>query len=419
MKILFVSDNYPPEVNAPASRTFEHCREWSKAGHEVSVLTCSPNFPRGKLFAGYKNSLYKVEKSQGIRIIRVWSFISANEGIIKRTIDHLSFAFTSFIFGLFQDCDVIIGTSPQFFVALTIKYLSKFKKKPCILEIRDLWPDSIRGLGALKDGFLIKLLSNLELQCYKTADLIIVVTESFREEIAKRGINTNKIKVVKNGANLELFGRISKNTQLRRKFCSENKFLVGYIGTHGMAHGLDFIIRAISKLDPFEFHFIFIGEGSEKNKLIQLSMNLKCTNIKFIDAVSKENVPDYISITDAVMIPLRRLKIYTQVIPSKIFESAAMQKPILLGVDGEARQIVEKYKSGIYFQPENEKALRAGLIKLKNDKILYKKCTYGCKDLANNYNRKKLALEMLQHIEDLKNNGSMEKSVIPSHNIKA
>ena len=148
-------------------------------------------------------------------------------------------------------------------------------------------------------------------------------------------------------------------------------------------------------------------------------MNLKCTNIKFIDAVSKENVPDYISITDAVMIPLRRLKIYTQVIPSKIFESAAMQKPILLGVDGEARQIVEKYKSGIYFQPENEKALRAGLIKLKNDKILYKKCTYGCKDLANNYNRKKLALEMLQHIEDLKNNGSMEKSVIPSHNIKA
>lgn len=162
MNILFLSDNFPPEVNAPATRTYEHCREWVRMGVQVTVVTCAPNYPAGKVFPGYRNRLRAVETVDGIRVVRLWSYITANEGILKRTLDYLSFAGTSLLGSLLEEADVIVATSPQFFTALSGFGLSLFKRKPWIFELRDLWPESIKTVGAMRDGSALHLLKRLD-----------------------------------------------------------------------------------------------------------------------------------------------------------------------------------------------------------------------------------------------------------------
>ena len=277
MKILFLTDNFPPEVNAPATRTVEHCTEWVKQGHEVTVITCFPNYPQGKVYDGYKNKLKQTETINGIKVIRIWSYITANKGTLKRILDQLSFAFMAFWFALFKRTDVIVATSPQFFITITAYFLSIFKWKPWVFELRDLWPDTIIAVGAIKNKLILRFLEFLEIFLYKRATLIIPVTDAFKDNLVGRGIKAEKIKVVTNGSNLLLFQARPKDTVLIKELKLENKIVVGYLGTHGMTHGLDFIIQALSKVKNPDIHFLFVGTGSEKEKIVALSkeLNLK------------------------------------------------------------------------------------------------------------------------------------------------
>ena len=400
MKILFLTDNFPPEVNAPATRTYEHCKEWVKLGAEVTVITCFPNFPQGKVYEGYENKWKQVERIDGIKVIRVWSYMVANKGFLKRAIDYISYAVTAFFAGLSINTELIIATSPQFFTAIAGRKLAFWKKVPWIMEVRDLWPESIKNVDAINDNFVIKYLEWEELKCYKKAKEIITVTDKFKEVIINKGIPAYKIEVIKNGANLDLFKSQEKDKDLLNKLKVENKFIVGYIGTHGMAHKLDFILKTAANVTDNDIHFLFIGDGAEKEELIKLSKNLKLQNVTFIDPVKKSEVVNYLSIIDVALIPLKKSELFKTVIPSKIFESAAMQKPILLGVDGESRSIIEKYHAGLYFEPENSKDFLEKLSILKNDKTVYKKCQIGENQLALDFDRKKLAKKMYNFIKE-------------------
>jgi glycosyltransferase involved in cell wall biosynthesis len=400
MKILFLTDNFPPEVNAPATRTYEHCQEWIKEGVEVTVITCAPNFPHGKLYKGYKNKLYQKENIDGIEVIRVWSYMSSNNGFIKRILDYLSFSFMSFLVGLFQKFDLIIATSPQFFTTWTGYGLSKLKRKPWIFELRDIWPESIKTVGALNQGYIINTLEKIELALYRDATKVVAVTDAFKENLISRGIDKDKIEVITNGSNLELFSARVKDRALLKQLNLENKFVVGYIGTHGLAHSLDFIVRSISKVTDKEIHFLFIGDGAMKKSIVQIAEELKLSNITFLNAIPKEEVPSYLSICDVSIAPLKNEENFKTVIPSKIFEAAAMEKPTLLGVEGQAQKILEKYHAGICFKPEDEKDFLDKLQILKYKKN-YLDRIEGCKALAKAYDRKKLAREMLEVIQDL------------------
>lgn len=192
MKILFLTDNFPPEVNAPASRTYEHCKEWVQQGIEITVITCFPNFPQGKLYPGYRNKWKQTEWINGIKVIRVWTYITPNEGFLKRTLDYISFSLTSFIAGLFLKTDLIIATSPQFFTALSGRTLSLWKRIPWIMEVRDLWPESIKTVGAIKDNFIIRYFEKEEIWCYKSASKIVTVTDAFRQNLINKGVNAKK-----------------------------------------------------------------------------------------------------------------------------------------------------------------------------------------------------------------------------------
>ena len=320
----------------------------------------------------------------------------ANKGFLKRTLDFISYSVSSFFAGLFVKSDLIVATSPQFFTALSGRALSFWKRTPWVMEVRDLWPESIKTVGAMKDNAFIRHFEWQEKRCYKSAKKIVVVTDSFRKKLIERGIPSEKIAVVKNGVDRSLFIPQQKDTELISKLKIDGKTVIGYIGTHGMAHKLDFIIQTASKLKDTnpEYHFLFIGNGAEKEKLLKLKVDLMCDNVTMLDSVPKAEVKNYISILDVCLINLRKSDLFTTVIPSKIFENAAMEVPILMGVEGEAKEIVEHYTAGICFEPENEEDF-IDKLKIVTNPENQKAFKEGCKELAIDFDRKKLAEKML------------------------
>ena len=401
MKILFLTDNFYPEVNAPASRTYEHAREWVKAGHEVTVITCVPNFPKGKVFDGYKNKLWQKEAIDGIEVIRVWSYIAANKGFVRRTLDFISFSVTSFLAGLFVKADVIVATSPQFFTALSGRTLSFWKRVPWIMEVRDMWPESIKTVGAMKDNLFIRYFEWEEMRCYRSAKTIVVVTDSFKRTLTARGIDEAKIKVVKNGVDKEMFKPVPKDEALIGELGLEGKKIIGYIGTHGMAHKLDFILDCARNMQGRnDFHFLFIGAGAEREALLAKKEREGITNVTMLDSVPKDQVVRYISILDLSLINLRKSELFKTVIPSKMFENAGMQIPIIMGVQGEAQEMLEEYGAGLCFEPENEEDFNAKLQQLLSDPDLYERCRTGGAEMSRDYDRKALADKMLECMMD-------------------
>lgn len=402
MKILFITDNFPPEVNAPATRTFAHCKEWVKDDVEVTVITCAPNFPFGKVYDGYKNRLYQTEMIEGIKVIRVWSYIAENKGFIRRTLDYISFAFSSFLVGLFIKTDVIIATSPQFFTTWSASMLSILKRRPWIFELRDIWPASIRTVGALKQEGILDFFEKIEIFLYHNADGIVAVTKSFKEELVSRGIDPNKIDVITNGADLSLYNIEDKDQSLLSKLGLNDKFIIGYLGTHGMAHSLDFVVNAIAEIEDEEIHFLFIGNGAEKKNIMEIADKLALKNITFLDSVPKQETPRYLSIIDVSLSSLKKSDVFKGVIPSKIFEAAAMNIPILLGVEGEAEGIIKRYNSGVCYKPEDKKDFLEKIHTLKNDTELYEKLQKGCEIMAKDFDRKALADNMLEIVRSKK-----------------
>lgn len=403
MHILFITDNFPPEVNAPASRTFEHCREWVKCGQQVTVITCAPNFPKGKVYDGYKNRLYQTEKMDGIRVIRVWSYITANEGFVKRILDYVSFMVTAVAAApTVKAPDLVISTSPQFFSACAAYLISRMKKKPYVFELRDIWPESIKAVGAMKESFVIRLLERIEIFLYHKAVKIVSVTRSFKENLVARGIDGDKIHVVTNGVDLDRFQPQAKDAELVDTYDLGGKFVAGYIGTHGMAHSLETILDAAQVIKEMpggdDVRFILLGNGARKNAIKTRAESMGLDNVIFIDSVPKAEVVRYWSLLDVSIIHLRKTKLFTTVIPSKLFECMGMGIPVLHGVMGESADIVEKEGAGLLFEPENSDALCQTLLKLKDDKNLYNNLKNNCLAHAHHYDRKVLAGKMLNRV---------------------
>jgi len=405
MHLLFLTDNFPPEVNAPASRTYEHSREWVSSGEQVTIITCTPNFPKGKVFPGYKNKLWQTEFIDGIKVIRVWTYITANEGFFKRTLDYVSFMVSAVIASFFvKKVDIVIGTSPQFFTVFAAYLVGLFKRKPWVFELRDLWPEPFRVLGVIKNEFILKSLERLEIYLYKKSSLIISVTNSFKADLIKRGVNPQKIKVIKNGVDTSFFKKSERDLQLVEELNLEEKFVLGYIGTHGMAHALYVVLDAakiIQAKHKDRFIFIFLGDGAKKNSLKKYAQNLELSNVIFFDTVAKNEVRKYWSILDTLIVHLRKSIVYTKVIPSKLFESVSMGVPVLHGVEGESAEIVTSNNLGKLFEPENSKDLAEKILWISKHNNWLSETQENLEKVAKQFDRKKLAKDMLLEIHKL------------------
>lgn len=398
MRILVLSDNFIPEQNAPALRTFEHCRRWVQQGASVTVITTVPNFPTGVIQAPYRNRFRQHEVIDGIEVIRVWSFLAPNKDIILRGLDFLSFAVGAFIAGLSQKPDVILATSPQLLTGLAGRFLSRVKAKPWVFEVRDLWPESIVAVGVLKEGAVIRLLEKLEASLYRSAARIVTVSEPMRERIAAKGVSPDKIAVVSNGADPARLQGGEKREQLAAHWKPLGKFVVGYIGTHGMAQGLEVVVSAAELLRDTNVHFLFVGEGARRLELEALAERAGLANTTFLGMVSAADAVDYLALSDIVVVPLKRTTTFESALPSKVFETAAVGRPMVVSAYGHVSDIVQQYDAGVVVEPGEPAQLAAAILQLRDDPALRTRLRAGCKKLARDYSRERLADLMLGEI---------------------
>src|SRR5262245_13674596 len=372
MRILFLSHYYHPEVNAPANRVGQLARAWADDGHDVTVLTGFPNHPTGIVPPAYRGRPYiRHEFDRGVHVARTPIYAAPNKGILRRSLNYASYAMSAATVGPFITTrpDIVVATSPQFLTAVAGYVLARTKRVPFVLEVRDLWPASIVDVGAMRPGSPpVLALEAVERFIYRHADHIVVVTDSFVDAIAAHGIPRDKISVVKNGVDLEMFRPGPTGNTVRELLGLHGKFVAAYIGTHGMAHGLGTVLEAAALLRHDDrYRFLLIGDGAEKRSLQQRAASERLTNVLFLDQLPHEAIRDHICAADVTLVLLRDRALFRSVIPSKIFEFMGTARPIVIGVDGEARRLVEDAGAGVFVPPEDAAMLVATLRLLDGD----------------------------------------------------
>jgi len=402
MKILFLTENFPPETNAAATRVFERACYWAKWGHEVTVLTSAPNFPQGKLHEGYKNRWRQVEEMDDLRIVRVKTYIAANQGAARRTLDFLSFMASAFIAGLFETRpDVVVATSPQFFAAVGGWALGAVRRVPFVFELGDLWPASIVAVGAMRPNLPIRMIEKLELFLYRRSASVVALTNAFKENLIARGISSEKIAVVINGVDLWRYGPRPKDAALLQEWQLRNKFVIGYVGTHGMAHALMNVVDAAEILkDQPQICFVLAGAGAEREMLIENAARRNLDNVIFMPAQPKSRMPAVWSLCDVALVHLKNSPVFKDVIPSKIFEAMAMGLPLLLASpEGEASDIVDRHNAGLHVPAEDPKALADAARRLHQDEGLRQQLAKQSLHAAPSHSREHQARHMIEVLE--------------------
>jgi glycosyltransferase involved in cell wall biosynthesis len=357
-------------VNAPANRTYEHCREWVAAGHDVHVITCVPSHPLGRPFPGYRRRWYQRETVDGIQVHRVWTWLAPNRGTVWRIVNYLSFVpaalFRAIRLGRF---DIVVGTSPQFFCAVAAWIASRLGAGPWVFELRDLWPDSIVAVGAMRKSWALSALERLELKLYQDAAAVVSVTNSFVRNLTHRGVDPSKLHMIPNGIVPSFWTTGDRQAERTAAGLEESDIVVSYIGTVGMAHGLGTVLDAAAALAESAPHvkFWIVGDGAELEALRQCARERGLTTVRFTGLVERGRIPSLLAASDISLVTLRPSDVFKTVLPSKMFESMAAGVPIVLGVGGEARDVLERAAAGVAVPPGDADALRIAIIELSRD----------------------------------------------------
>jgi len=402
MKILFLTENFPPESNAAATRVYERAVYWARWGHDVTVVTQAPNFPEGRLFPGFVNKWKQTDQMDGIRVIRVKTLIAPNSGFVLRTIDFLSFMVTGFLAARAEPKpDVIAATSPQFFAAVAGWAAGAWRGLPFVFELGDLWPASVVAVGAMDKNMLITIAEKVELFLYRRSAAIAALTQSFKDNLLARGIPAGKIAVIINGVDVVRYGPRPRDGGLARKYNLGGKFVVGYIGTHGMAHALGNVLDAAELLkDEKDLRFLLVGAGAERDALIADARRRGLDNVIFMERQPKDKMPTVWSLCDIALVHLKNSPVFAGVIPSKIFEAEAMGLPIVLAApDGEASRIVLGDGAGLHVPAENPEALAAAVMTLMSGGALRQALAEKSLGSAPSHSREEQARQMLAVLE--------------------
>ena len=413
MKILYVSQYFPPEMGAPAARAAELAQRWSQDGHEVSVLTGFPNHPTGVVPSEWRSRLHRLvyrERAGSVVVYRTWLWPLPNRKAHERMRNYASFFLSAAVRGLsLPRSDVIIGTSPQLLVGLAAWWLAFAKRLAFVFEVRDLWPESLTAVGMGSQGSLLnQALGTIAKFLYSHADHIVVVTEAFRDHLVKHWhVPPQKISVVENGVETDLFAPspVEATARLPRQLDAQGKFLVCYVGTMGMAHGLETLLDAADQLlrENPNVLFVLIGEGAEKERIKALAQSRGLVNVRFLDQQPREQIPAYISASNACLVLLKKTDVFKTVIPTKMLEFMSCARPVIVGVDGQAKAIIEEADAGIVIEPENSRALVEAVHRLAGDTLLAETLgRNGRVYILRYFSRKRTAEEYIRVLEQLR-----------------
>ncbi len=381
------------------------CKYWSESGIDVTVIAGTVHYATGMKDKKYKGKWNIKEKDGKVNVIRCFVANSYNKNFWGRLFAYFSFMLSSIWAGLFHigKIDVIIATSPPLTVGFTAIVLSIIKKTPFIFEVRDIWPDSAIQSGVLKNKLLIKLSYWLEGISYKRAKKIVVLTPAFRDYLIKKGINSNKVSFIPNAADLDIFKPTNKYNWVRQEYGLEDKFVILYTGAHGRANGLLQLIETANLLKVYkDIVFMLIGDGMEKPMLKEAAKKLDLQNVIFVDTQPKHKIVDFINASDVGIAVLRKLEIFKTVYPNKIFDYMACAKPIIIGIDGAARRLVEKAGAGIFAEPENSESIKNAILFFYNNRKMCK--IYGDKGyrfVQNQMNRQIMAKKYMEVMENV------------------
>jgi colanic acid biosynthesis glycosyl transferase WcaI len=366
--ILFITPYFPPEISAPAVRISETAIRLVKRGHQVTVLTTFPNFPYGIVPQEYRGRVIQREVRDGIRIVRVWSYFSPNEGFLPRILAQLSFGcLAAFLGAKAVGCpDIIIVESPPLFDAIAGRILAWIKHCPFIFMVADLWPEAAIQMGVLHNQVLIRLSEWLEWSTYRRASLVWVVSQGVRELLIQRGLSPERIFLLTNGVDTTLF-RPLPQVQARAELGWDSRYTVLYAGTHGLAQGLASILKAAELMqDRTDIQLIFVGDGAVKADLIAQAQRSGLKSVTFLDSQPHERLPLFLAAADVCLVPLRKVNLFETTLPVKMFEVMACARPMLLSAEGKARQIAEQAaRAAIYVEPENADALVSAILYLR------------------------------------------------------
>jgi len=411
MRILYLSHYFHPEGNAPATRVYEMGRRWVAEGHEVTVVTGVPNVPNGVPYPGYRNRWRQHETVEGIDVVRVWTYLAPNKGTVRRIANYLSFLGSATWAALWLPRpDVVIATSPQFFCGFAGVLVSGLRRLPFVLEIRDIWPESIATVGAMQSGLLHRVLEWLERRRYRAADHVVTVGQGYRAQLEERRVPREKISIVPNGVDRRRFRTEGRGEALRAELGLGDAFVCSYVGTIGMASGLDVVLRAARLLRDRgrdDVVFLLVGDGAIREELEARARAEGLGPVRFTGRQDKSRIPDFLQATDACLVHLAKRDLFRSVMPSKIFEAAAAARPIVLGVEGHAADFVRAAEAGLCIEPENEEELVTAVCRLADDPALREKLgRSGLERIATRFDYDALAGRYLQVLEATRRGGA-------------
>ena len=425
MKILYLSQYFPPEMGAPGARVSELARHWVRSGHEVTVLTGFPNHPTGIVPPEYRKKLYRLvvhEDTEGVKVVRTWLWPLPNRKVYERMLTYSSFCLSSAITGLFTSSpDVVIASSPQLLVALSGWWLARSKGVPFVFEVRDLWPESLAAVGmGAEDSVLHHSLGKLAGFLYRKCERVVVVTPAFQDHLTQHwSVPREKIAVVQNGVETDLFSPRNRDS-LKRELRLEGRFVSCYVGTMGMAHGLETMVEAAAILRDSlpEALFLLVGEGAEKERIVSLAQARGLTNLRFVSQQAREKIPDYIGASDTCLVLLRKAELFKTVIPTKMLESMSCSRPVIVGVEGQARQIVEEARAGVFVEPENPQRLAESILRLAGQKDLRESLgSNGRNYILQHFSRRSTAGEYIRVLETLCSNKQEARSTTANNGV--
>ena len=413
MKILYVSQYFPPEMGAPAARAAELARHWVSDGHDVTVLTGFPNHPTGVVPPEYRKQFRRMvtrEVWNGVTLVRTWLLPFPNRKPYERMLNYGSFCVSSALTGLFLDKpDILIATSPQLLVALSGWWLGALRRVPFVFEVRDLWPESLAAVGVGEGNSpLNQVLGKIAGFLYKRSDHIVVVTNAFKTFLIENwDVPAEKISIVENGVETDLFSPQPDAAVKKRELRLEGKFLVCYVGTMGLAHGLETLIQAAERLQTANPHvqFLLVGEGADKERIENLVRERGLSNMTFLGQQPRGDIPSFISASDACLVMLKKAELFKTVIPTKMLEFMSCARPVILAVDGQAREIMEAGNAGIFIEPESVEELVEGVQRLASDAGLGESLgRNGRAYIVKHFSRPQTARDYLQILEGILSN---------------
>lgn len=411
MNILYISQYFYPEMGAASARAYELSSYWVSKGHSVTVLTCLPNYPDGKFYEEYKKKIWNAylrEEIQGINVVRAVTYPTHLRNSLRRGFNYISFFISSsFAIPFLRNYDIVIATSPPLFVGITGLFCSHLHRIPIVFEVRDLWPEVMSAVGAGgEESITYKFFDKIASVLYNKSDIIVTLTDSFKETIAStRGISSEKIKVIENAVDTDFFKPCPVEPTVLSGLGLKNKFIISYTGTIGLTHGVEVVLTAAEELKKKipELVFLFVGSGYDKERLMKIKEEKGLDNIIFMGRQPRNKIPILINASDISLVLSSKAPLLKKTIFAKVFEPMACGKPVIVGAKGETENlVVNKAKAGIGFEPENVHGLIDSVTKLYENPQLRKDLGRNGRDfVTKEFSRSKKAMDYLNILEEI------------------